>query len=187
MVVHTRDDQHTCGQRCSFRVPRPPQNIKLWIMPPIGVRILPGLGASFAILTLGLIPIWLPAPDLLIDEEAMNMCFAHQVQTAGVNNPSKFPSVSCEAGWWTGAFLGASLSRPRSQAYLKLILATNSYAKGQNALNAFRGIDLFLSASSSNSSSPTTASFSPPFQNYVQCAELCVELCSSSFTLLNLF
>lgn len=141
MVVHTRDDQHTCGQRCSFRVPRRPQDIKLWIMLPIGVRILPGLGASFAILTLGLIPVWLLAPDLLIDEEAVNMCFAHQVQTAGVNNPSKFPSVSCEAGWWTGAFLGTSLSRPGSQVYLKLILATNSHAKGQNLLNAFRGIN----------------------------------------------
>lgn len=93
-MYNTRDDQHTRGQRCSFRVPRPPQDIKLWILPPIGVRILPGSGASFAILTLGLIPVWLPAPDLLIDEEAVNTYFAHQVQTAGVNNPSKFPSVS---------------------------------------------------------------------------------------------
>lgn len=72
MIVHIRDDQHTCRQRCSFRVPRPSQDIKLWIIPRIGVRILPGLGASFVILTLSLIPIWLPAPDLLIDEEAVN-------------------------------------------------------------------------------------------------------------------
>ena len=63
-------------------------------MPPNGMRILPGRGASFAILTLGLIPVWLSAPDLLIDEEAVNTCSAHQVQTAGVNNPNTFPSVS---------------------------------------------------------------------------------------------
>lgn len=40
-------------------------------MPPNGPRILPGLGASFAILTLALIPVWLLASDLLIDEEAV--------------------------------------------------------------------------------------------------------------------
>lgn len=40
-------------------------------MPPNGVRILPELGASFAILTLALRPIWLRASDLLIDEEAV--------------------------------------------------------------------------------------------------------------------
>lgn len=58
------------------------------------MRILPGLGTSFAILMLGFISIWLPTLNLLIDEEAVTTCFAHQVQTAGVNN--KLPSVSCK-------------------------------------------------------------------------------------------
>lgn len=69
-------------------------DIQLWIMPPNGMRILPGLGTSFAILMLGFISIWLPTLNLLIDEEAVTTCFAHQVQTAGVNN--KLPSVSCK-------------------------------------------------------------------------------------------
>lgn len=103
------------------------------------MRILPGLGASFAILTLGLIPIWLPAPDLLIDEGAVTTCFALQVQTAGVNN--KFPSVSCKAGSWKTASLRASLSRLRSQAYLRSVLATNRYDKRQSLLNASRVAD----------------------------------------------
>lgn len=73
-------------------------DVKLWIRPPDRLRVLPSLGASFAIVTLGLIPIWLPAPDLLMDEEAVTMCFAHQVQTAGVNNSNEFLSVSCKVG-----------------------------------------------------------------------------------------
>ena len=74
-------------------------DIKLWIRPPDRPRVLPSLGASFAILMLGgLIPVWLPAPDLLMDEEAVTTCFAHQVQTAGVNNSNEFLSVSCKVG-----------------------------------------------------------------------------------------
>lgn len=103
------------GQGMVPESPTPPQDRKLRIMPPRGMRTLPGSGASFAILTLGLIPIWLPAPDLLIDEEAVTPCFAHQVQTAGVNN--ELPSVFRKAGRWKTVSLGASFRRLRGQAF----------------------------------------------------------------------
>jgi hypothetical protein len=77
-------------------IPQTPQGHKLRIMPPNGVTSLQSLGACFAILTLVIILIWLPAPDLLRAEEAVTMCFAHQVQAAGANNTT-FPRVSCRA------------------------------------------------------------------------------------------
>lgn len=56
----------------------------------------PSLVACPAILTPGLVPIWLPAPNLLIVGEAVTVCFACQMQTAGTNNPNKLPSISCK-------------------------------------------------------------------------------------------